>query len=76
MFDGERGIALEPMMGVRASSNGDGGNLMVFLELHGILGFPRKLRLRCTLNASVYSATSGLLSSGTPRDYPRVVSVQ
>ena len=33
MFDGERGMSLEPMQGILASSHGDGGYLMVFLEL-------------------------------------------
>ena len=33
MFDVEFGIALEAMQGNWASSHGDGGNLMGFLEL-------------------------------------------
>ena len=33
MFDGEYGMSLEPMQWIWASSRGEGGNLMVFLEL-------------------------------------------
>ena len=34
VFDGERGMPLEPIQGIRSSSHGERGNLLVFLELH------------------------------------------
>ena len=33
VFDGECSMSLEPMQGIRASSHGEGGHLMVFLEV-------------------------------------------
>ena len=63
VFDVEHRIALEAMQGNRASSHGEGVNLMVFSSCCGTPGFPLKLWLGCSLNTRVFSATSGLLSS-------------
>ena len=60
IFDGDCGMALEPMQVIWASSRGEGGHLMVFffffLSCGGNLGFPLELRQECSLNTRVFSA--------------------
>ena len=78
VFDMEHGIALEAMQGTRASSRGEVGNLMVFLELQWNLRFPLGLQRGCYLNTRVFSAASGLLprsrdNSGLSSSHGRAV---
>ena len=62
MFDWENAIALHTMQGNRASSPGDGGNLMGFLELRQARGvYSRGTTLMPILNGSWFSEVMTLV---------------
>ena len=72
MFDGEHGIALHAMQGIRASSHSDGIVSWFFSSCGGNLGYIVELLPGWPFKARVCSATSGLLSSceGNLRNLP------
>ena len=63
LFDGEHGIALHAMQWHRASSRGEGGSLIVFLQLRPGTEVYSRVTAGRTFNTRVCSLKSGILSS-------------
>ena len=63
LYDGERGIALKPMQGIRASSPAEGDVSWDFSSSGRNLGYILELQRAWPFETPLCSAKSGLLSS-------------